>query len=117
MRHRKKKVTLDRKKGPRTALLKNLTTQFFLYEKIKTTDAKARALRPIVERIISKGRVNTLATRRELMKCVTVSQVVTKILEDISPRYLNRQGGYTRLVKLGQRQGDGAQVTQIELVK
>lgn len=116
MRHRKKKVTLDRKIGPRTALLKNLATQFFLYEKIKTTDAKARAIKPLVERIITKGKNNTLATRRELLKFITVPQAVSKILEDISPRYMNRPGGYTRLIKLGQRQGDGAPVTQIELV-
>lgn len=116
MRHRKKKVTLDRKKGARLALLKTLATQFVLYEKIKTTDAKARALRPFVERLITRGKTNTLFSRRYLLRFLTVPSAASKVLEEIAPRYINRPGGYTRIVKLRQRQGDGAHMAKIELV-
>ncbi len=116
MRHRKKKVTLDRKKAARLALLKTLATQFVLYEKITSTDAKVRALRPFVERLITRGKKNTLFSRRHLLKFLTVPSAVSKILEEIAPRYIDRPGGYTRITKLNQRKGDGAQIAKIEFV-
>lgn len=116
MRHRSKKITLDRKAGPRASLLKNLATQLILYEKIKTTEAKAKALRPFVERLISKGKKNTLASRRELLRVLPIENAAKKILEEIGPRYATRPGGYTRIIKLGVRAGDAARVARIELV-
>lgn len=116
MRHRKKKATLDRKAGPRKALIKTLATQLVLYEKVRTTEAKARALRSYVERLITRGKQPTLASRRYLMKYVTVQNAVKKICEELGPRYAARNGGYTRIVKLPPRQGDGARVARIEFV-
>lgn len=116
MRHQKKKVTLDRKKAPRTALLKNLAASVILYEKVKTTEAKARAIRPLVEKMITIGKSPTLASRRKLLSFFPTENPVKKIMEDLSQRYAERKGGYTRIVKLGARQGDGAKVVQIELI-
>lgn len=116
MRHQKKGKTLDRKKQPRQALLRNLAVSLILYEKVKTTEAKAKAVKPLVEKLITKGKENTLANRRYLMKYLYVENAVKKVLEVLGPKYKERQGGYTRIVKLGRRQGDGAPVVQLELV-
>jgi large subunit ribosomal protein L17 len=117
MRHRRKQVTLDRKAGPRKALLRGLATSVILYENVNTTLAKAKAVKPIVETLITTGRTKTLASRRKLMKYITVESAVNKVLEELGPRYAERKGGYTRIIKLGQRQGDGAEIAQIQLVK
>lgn len=116
MRHRKKGKTLDRKTAARKALLRNLATSLVLYEKIKTTKAKAQALRPYVERMITTGKAKTLHARRELLKKLTVPSAVEKILAELSPRYAERPGGYTRIVKIGRREGDAAEIVQIEFV-
>lgn len=116
MRHRSKKVTLDRKAGPRKALMKNLATQLILYEKISTTEAKAKALRPYVERLITKGKKNTLAARRALLRVLPVENAVKKVLEELGPRYATRPGGYTRITKLGVRLGDAARIARIEFL-
>jgi len=116
MRHRKKGKILDRPVGPRKALLRNLAASLIIYEKIKTTRAKAKALRPIVERLITKGKVNNLHNRRELLKYLYLENAVRKILEELGPRYKNRNGGYTRIINIGKRKGDGAEIAQIELV-
>ena len=116
MRHLKRKVTLDRKKGPRTALLKGLAMDLVLYEKIRTTEAKAHAIRPIVEKMITVGKKNNLAARRKLLAFFPIENPVKKIFEVLAPRYKDRAGGYTRTIKLGARVGDGANIVQIELV-
>lgn len=116
MRHRKKGTKLGREKAPREALLRNLAASVILYEKIQTTEAKAKAVRPLVERAITSGKVPSLATRRNLMKFFYTEHPVKKILEVLSPRYATRMGGYTRIVKLGHRMSDAADVVQIELV-
>jgi large subunit ribosomal protein L17 len=116
MRHRKKGKTLGREKGPREALLRNLAASVILYEKVQTTEAKAKAVRPLVERAITAGKSSTLATRRNLMRTFYTEHPVRKILEVLGPRYAERQGGYTRIVKLGHRQNDAADMVQIELV-
>lgn len=117
MKHRRKQVTLDRKRGPRKALLRGLATSLILYENVNTTLAKAKAVRPFVERLITTGRIKTLASRRKLMQTLTLESAVNKILEELGPRYGSRNGGYTRIIKLGTRQGDGAEIAQIQLVK
>lgn len=116
MNHRKKKVTLDRKKGPRKALLSNLICQVVLYEKIKTTTAKAKAIKPLVEKVITRGKNDTLANRRVLLARLPIKSAVKKIFEVLGPRYKERSGGYLRIIKLGNRLGDSAPMAQIELV-
>lgn len=117
MRHHKNQLTLDRKSEARRALLRGLATSLILYEQVNTTLAKAKAVRPLVEKLITTGRAKTLASRRELMKFFTVESAVNKVLEELGPRYANRTGGYTRIIKLGRRKGDGAEIAQIQLVK
>jgi large subunit ribosomal protein L17 len=117
MQKRRKGAILDRKKGPRTALLRGLVTSVILYEHVNTTLAKAKAVKPLVEKLITTGRTKTVASRRQLMKVLTVESAVNKVLEELGPRYAQRPGGYTRIIKIGQRQGDGAEIAQIQLVK
>jgi large subunit ribosomal protein L17 len=117
MKHRRVGKTLDRNATARRALLRNLATSLVLYEHINTTLAKAKAVRPLVEKLITRGKEKTLANRRELLKTLTVESAVNKILEELGPRYASRKGGYTRIIKLGARKGDGADVAQIQLVK
>lgn len=116
MRHQKKKVTLDRKTGPRTALLAGLVESLILYEKINTTKAKAKAVRSLAERLITKAKTNSLHTRRELEKRLYTKNTVKKLLEEIGPRYVERKGGYTRITTVKNRVGDGAEEVLIELV-
>ncbi|OGY88589.1 MAG: 50S ribosomal protein L17 [Candidatus Komeilibacteria bacterium RIFCSPLOWO2_01_FULL_45_10] len=116
MRHRKKKIVLDRKKAPRVALLKNLACQLILYEKIKTTAGKARVLRPLVEKLISRGKIGTLASRRLVASRLPIKSAVKKVFEVLGPRYKERPGGYLRIIKLNPRQGDGAKMALIEFV-
>lgn len=116
MRHRKIGKVLDRKVGPRRALLKNLAQSLVLYEKIKTTEAKAKVLRPYVERLVSLAKENTLANRRLLLQRLPTENAVRKLLEVLGPRYKSRKGGYTRIMKLGVRMGDRAKISLIEFV-
>lgn len=117
MRHQNKGKILDRKKEPRKALLRSLATSLILYEKLKTTEAKAKAVKPLVEKLITKGKKGDLHARREIMKVLYVENAVKKVMNELSPRYKERKGGYTRIVKLGVRQGDGANTVLIEFVK
>lgn len=117
MRHRSKKVTLDRKASARKALMKNLAFQLIMHERITTTEAKAKALRPLAERMITKGKQNTLATRRALLKVLPTENAVKKVLEELSTRYATRPGGYTRITKKAPRAGDGASMAIIEFIK
>ncbi len=116
MRHRKKGRKLGRKRDPRKALLRSLATNFILYEKIKTTESKAKEVKPIIEKLITIGKVDSLHNRRKLLKYLYIENAVKKVIEDISPRYKDRNGGYTRIVKVGFRKGDGAKMVILELV-
>ena len=117
MRHRNSGKVFSRVIGPRTALLKGLAIDLILYEKIQTTEAKAKAIRPIVERLVTRGKEATLHNRRELLSFFGQQELpVKKILEVLGPRYKTRAGGYTRIIKIGPRKGDGAPVAQIEFV-
>lgn len=116
MKHLHNHKTLDRKKGSRTALLKTLATQLLVYEKITTTEAKAKTLKPLVEKIITRGKTDTLANRRQLLKVLTTKKSVKKVFEVLGPKYLTRKGGYCRIIKLGKRQGDASSQALIELV-
>lgn len=116
MRHKKKGKTLGRKAGPRKALMRSLATSFMEHGRIKTTLAKAKALRPVVEKLITVGRKNDLTAKRKLNKYLQTDKAVKKVLKEIAPKYKERNGGYTRIVKIGPRQGDGAEEAIIELV-
>lgn len=116
MRHRKKSVKLDRKKGPREALLRGLVTNLVLYEKINTTKAKAKATRPLVEKLITVGKRTDLAAKRYVAARVYTEGARKKIFEVLGPRYKERHGGYTRILMLARRVGDGAEVARIEFV-
>jgi large subunit ribosomal protein L17 len=116
MRHRKKGKTLGRKAAPRKALLRNLAASVVLYEKVKTTEAKAKAVRPLVEKAITAGKTPTLASRRKLLSFFYTDHPVNKIMDVLGPRYAKRPGGYTRITKIGHRKNDGADMVQIELV-
>lgn len=116
MRHQKKKNTLDRSRAPRKALLTNLAESLVLHEKIKTTTTKARVLRPFVEKLVTRAKKSDLATRRLLLKQLFSENIVKKLLEVLGPRYKNRAGGYTRIIKLDKRSGDAAEEAIIEFV-
>lgn len=116
MRHQKKTVKLGRTKGPRTALFKNLATSIILYENVQTTITKAKAIKPIVERLITRGKVKSLANKRYLDTYLLDKKAIKKVLEVLGPRYKERPGGYLRIIKMKRRQGDGATMVQIEFV-
>lgn len=116
MRHRSKTKILDRKKAPREALLKNLAASLILYEKVRTTQAKAKTVRPLVEKLITRGKVKNLHNKQQLSRVLPDKKAVQKVLDVLGPKYKDRKGGYCRIVKIGQRQGDGAMMVQIELV-
>src|SRR5690606_2651838 len=116
MRHRNSGKILDRKKGPREALLRNLATSIILFEKVKTTKAKAKAVRPLVERMITAGKDGGLSSRRKLTSVLYSENATKKVMEELGPRYKDRAGGYTRITNLIRREGDGAEMVQIELV-
>lgn len=116
MRHRKNKKILDRGRDQRRALLKNLIVSLVKEEKIKTTLAKAKFLRPKVEKVITLGKKNVLSSRRRLISLLQNEKLAKKVLEELSPRYLERKGGYTRIIKLGSRKSDGAEMAMIEFV-
>jgi len=116
MRHRNKNKTLGREKGPRELMLRNLASSILIYEKVKTTKAKAQAVRPLVEKMITSAKEGTLASRRGLIKVLLQKNAVKKAMEVLGDRYKERAGGYTRTTKLGTRAGDHAEMVQIELV-
>jgi large subunit ribosomal protein L17 len=116
MRHRNTNKILDREKGPRELMLRNLASSILIYEKVKTTKAKAQAVKPLVERMITAAKIGDLNARRGLIKVLLQKNAIKKAMEVLGDRYKDRQGGYTRVTKLGVRKGDGAEMVQIELV-
>jgi len=116
MRHRVAGRKLSRPTGHRTALYRNLVTDLLRYEKIVTTEAKAKEAGPLAEKVITWGKQGSLHARRQALSFVGDRDVVDKVFSEIGPRYADRPGGYTRLVKLGPRLGDGAPMAQLELV-
>ncbi len=115
MRHQKRHK-LGRPSSQRKALLRNLVTSFLEKERITTTLAKAKATRPVAEKIITLGKEDNLHHRRRALRYIYKKDVVKKLFEDIGPRFVERPGGYTRIVKLAQRVGDGADMAVLEMV-
>ncbi len=117
MAHRIGGRKLSRKQGPRIALYKNLTVSILRYERVKTTEAKAKEIRGRVEKMITLAKRGDLAARRAVVSQLPNEPlVVTKLFDEIAPKYADRSSGFTRIVKIGQRQGDAAEIVQIELV-
>jgi large subunit ribosomal protein L17 len=124
MRHRVAGRILGRSSDHRRALRRNLITQFFMHEQIETTEAKARVIRPAAEKLITLAKrglekdVNgQVHARRLAASRLYGKEVVAKLFDEIAPRYKERPGGYTRMIKLGRRQGDNAEMALIELVE
>jgi large subunit ribosomal protein L17 len=116
MRHRIAGRKLGRTTSHRVAMLRNLVTSLLEHEKVKTTDAKAKELRPLAEKLIGLGKRGDLHARRQALSVVRKAEVVKKLFETLSPRYQSRTGGYLRIVKIGFRPGDGAPVSLVELI-
>lgn len=116
MRHRKKKNKLTKSKDQRRALLRTLVSSIVLKEKISTTESKAKKIRSFLEKSITRAKKDTLANRRILLKDFSKT-VVDKFFKELGPRYKDRRGGYTRLIKLIPRKSDSAKMVIIELVK
>jgi large subunit ribosomal protein L17 len=116
MRHLKSGRQLSRNSSHRWALMRNLITALLREEKIRTTDPKAKELRRWVDRVITLGKQGTLHARRQVLSIVQDKAVVRKLFDTIGPRFKDRPGGYTRIVKVGIRRGDAAQMSVIELV-
>jgi len=117
MRHKLAGRKLSRATEPRWALYRNQVTALLIHEKITTTAAKAKEVRSLVEKMLTLGKDGSLASRREALAFITDKKVVDKLFTEIAPGYADRNGGYTRLLKLGPRLGDNAPMVQIELVK
>ena len=116
MRHRKKGRKLGRKSSNRKALLINLASQLVIHKRIKTTDAKAKELRSFIEPLITIAKKNDLHSRRMVIKKLPHKNIVRSLFNDIGPKYSERPGGYTRIIKLGYRDNDRAPVSIIEFV-
>lgn len=98
------------------SILSNLAQELFWDERVTTTVAKAKMLRPYAEKMITKARRGTLHDRRLILKDIEDTEVVTRLFDEVAPRYAERPGGYTRIVRLGPRRGDGAEMALVELV-
>ena len=116
MRHRAKGRQLSRTSSHKRALLRNLATSLFQHDRVVTTEAKAKELRPFAERLITLARRGDLHARRLVERRLKDRAVTHKLCTDLGPRFASRPGGYTRIVKLGHRAGDGADVARIELL-
>jgi large subunit ribosomal protein L17 len=116
MRHGSKGRQLGRTASHRRALLRNMATSLFQHDRIVTTEAKAKELRPYAERLITLARRGDLHARRQVERRIRDRAVSGRLFSEIGPRFASRPGGYTRIVKLGHRDGDGAEIARIELL-
>jgi large subunit ribosomal protein L17 len=117
MRHRQSGKRLGRNTSHRKAMLRNMVTSLLEHEKITTTDARAKELRPIAEKLITLAKRGDLHARRLVTEVVRDRKTVAKLFERIAPRFADRPGGYTRIIKLGHRLGDNAALSMISLVE
>jgi len=117
VRHRKRGRQLGRNSKHRLALFRNLVTSLLEHERIETTEAKAKELRGITDRLITLGKEGTLHARRGALRVLRTKQTVQKLFDDVAKRFPARNGGYTRIIKTRQRPGDAAKLVAIELVE
>lgn len=116
MRHQKKGVKLGRESGQRNALMRSLAESLILHGSLVTTKAKAKALKTVIEPLITKAKRNNEVDRSMIMQVLYTGKAINNLIKEIAPRYMERKGGYTRIVKLGYRQNDSAETAQIEFV-
>ena len=116
MRHRKARYKLGMRTSHRVAMLRNMVTSLLEHESIVTTDARAKALRSLADKMITLGKRGDLHARRQALSVIRSKDVTQSLFNDIAPRFVDRQGGYTRIIKKGIRPGDGASMSVIELV-
>ena len=116
MRHQRSGKKLGRDSAHRKALYSNLAGALIEHGRIQTTEAKAKAVKPFAEKMITLGKRGDLHARRRALGYVYDRKIVDKIFDELAPRYADRPGGYSRMVKIGQRLGDGARMAQLELV-
>ena len=116
MRHRAKGRQLSRTATHKKALLRNMAASLFKHDAIVTTEAKAKELRPYAERLITLARRGDLHARRQAERRIPDREILGRLFKDIGPRFATRPGGYTRILKLGHRAGDGADIARIELL-
>lgn len=116
MRHRKANRKLNRTTSHRKALIANLATSLFEHKHVRTTTAKAKEMQSSIDRLITFAKRGSLADRRQVLRTVRDKKVVKSLFDEIAPTYKDRSGGYTRVIKLGQRRGDGAEMAMLELV-
>ena len=116
MRHRKAGFKLQRDPSARRALLRGLTTSVILEDRVITTVTKAKAVKPLVEKMITLGKKDTLHTRRQAASYLQTPGAVQRLFDTLAPRFAERKGGYTRVVRLGPRKGDGAEMALIEVL-
>jgi len=117
MRHRKAGRQLRRTSEQKLALMRSLASALFERGAIETTEAKAKELRPFVEKLITKAKTGTLHSRRLAVRHVQKREIADKLFQEIGPRFATRAGGYTRILKTGHRKGDGAEMARIELIE
>jgi len=117
MRHQIAGRKLDRPSAHRKALFRNLVTDLLNHEKITSTEAKAKEIRILADRMITLGKKGGLTSRRQALSFILDEKITAKVFNELAPRYAERPGGYTRLIKLGPRLGDGAPMVRIELVE
>ena len=117
MRHRQTTPKLGRTAAHRKAMLRNMVTDLLRHERVRTTEVKAKVLRPLAERMITFGKRETLHARRHAARVIRDKTVLQKLFAELAPRYAERSGGYTRITKLPSRSGDGADMALIELVE
>lgn len=122
MRHHNVNRKFGRESGPRRALLRSLARNLIMNGRIETTEARAKEIRPIVEKLVTQGRDSSVASRRLITARLGAHETdaknsaTKKLVEEISPKFKDRAGGYTRIVKLGNRRGDGSRMAMIEFV-
>ena len=116
MRHRKKVAKLGRNAAHRKAMLRNLATDLLRHERVTTTLSKAKAVRRVAERLVTLGKRDTLHARRHAARVIRDKDVLSKVFNELAPRYAERPGGYTRIMRLSTRAGDRAQMAVIEMV-
>jgi large subunit ribosomal protein L17 len=117
MRNKKKGKKLGRNTDQRKALFRNLLSSLFEHEEIQTTESKAKVIKRLTDRLISKAKVGSLHVRRQILSFLPNKKAVNKLVDDIAPRFKNKISGYTKLTRLGQRRGDNALMVKLELIE
>jgi len=116
MKHRVSGRNFDMSTDQRIAMFRSLVTQVLKHDSIQTTEARAKEVKPLVDKMVTLGKRGTLHARRQALAYIYEPDVVERLFDEIAPRYTTRPGGYTRVLKVGRRKGDGAMMAQLELV-